>query len=113
MPKDNFVWIKIFRSEEEARMRVATGRPQLLIINDVRLSLVLYNHEFFAVQDSCSHNKESLSKGSVNFKGEIVCPWHGYCFDLRTGREGQERSSDLVTYAIRIDENGFYIQVPT
>src|SRR6266536_913739 len=38
----------------------------------------------FAIDDTCNHAGESLSKG--NLAGcEITCPAHGYIFDVRTG----------------------------
>jgi nitrite reductase/ring-hydroxylating ferredoxin subunit len=43
--------------------------------------------------------------------GEIVCPWHGYQFNLQSGREWQERSQDLVTFPIREEADGLYIGI--
>ncbi|KXK28380.1 MAG: ferredoxin subunit of nitrite reductase and ring-hydroxylating dioxygenase [Bacteroidetes bacterium OLB12] len=64
---------------------------------------------FAAVSNRCTHNGESLSKGKVNFANEIVCPLHGYQFDLRTGREYQQRAADLETFPIKIEADGVYI----
>ncbi|MFM6923185.1 MAG: Rieske (2Fe-2S) protein, partial [Polynucleobacter victoriensis] len=50
----------------------------------------------------------SLSKGKINFMGEIVCPWHGYRFNLKTG-VCAERYPDLPVYEVKIDEEGFFI----
>ena len=104
-------WIKIFSSESEARQRIRPDVPQLVIVGSTRICLVLHNNSFAAVQDACSHNGQSLSKGSVNYLGEIVCPWHGYRFNLNTGRPCDSSSPDLITYAVRMDETGFYIAV--
>ena len=104
-------WIKIFQNESEARQRILPDRPQLVIVGDRRICLVLHGEKFLAVQDACSHNGQSLSKGSVNYLGEIVCPWHGYRFDLATGRPCDSSSPDLITYGIKIDETGFYLAV--
>jgi nitrite reductase/ring-hydroxylating ferredoxin subunit len=102
-------WVKVFSSGDEARRRLKENIPQLLIVNSKRLCLVLRNNSFFAVQDSCSHNGESLSKGTINYLGEIVCPWHAHQFNMSTGRECSERSSDLNTYPIREDKEGLFI----
>jgi len=102
-------WIKVFGSLEEANSRLAINRPQLLIIRHKRICLVRMNEGWRAVEDTCSHNGESLSKGAVNFLGEIICPWHGYRFQLTTGRECSERCRDLVTYPIRQDSNGLFL----
>ena len=104
-------WIKIFSSEEDANARLIVGKPQLLIINDVRICLVKFDDTYRAVQDACTHNGESLSKGHVNYLGEIICPWHNYCFEMQTGKEIQGRSSDLKTYPVKIDVTGFFIGI--
>lgn len=102
-------WVKIFSDKKAATERLQENKPQLLIVDGKRICLVKRENHFFAVSDACSHNGESLSKGKVNFVGEVVCPWHGHQFNLKTGREFQERSSDLVTFPIREDEDGLYI----
>ena len=104
-------WIRIFPTEGEARQRIIADRPQLLIVNGKRICLVLHNNKFLAVQDACSHNGQSLSQGKVNHLGEIICPWHGYRFDLTSGKPCDSSSPDLSTYDVRIDETGFYIAV--
>jgi nitrite reductase/ring-hydroxylating ferredoxin subunit len=102
-------WVKIFIDAKAASERLQENKPQLLIVSGKRICLVKRDHQFYAVSDSCSHNGDSLSKGLVNFAGEVVCPWHGHQFNLKTGREFQERSADLVTFPIREEADGLYI----
>jgi nitrite reductase/ring-hydroxylating ferredoxin subunit len=104
-------WVKIFSGEEEARQRLQINKPQLVIANGKRICLITRANTFYAVQDSCSHNGESLSKGHINYLGEVICPLHNYCFDPQTGREMQSRSADLKSYPIKIDDSGFFIGV--
>ena len=104
-------WIRVFRSEEEARQRIRVDKPQLLVLNGTRICLALHEGKFFAVQDSCTHNGESLSKGHINYLGEIICPWHNYQFNLESGRECNLRSNDLRTYPLKIDESGFFVGI--
>ena len=88
---------------------LAPRKPRLLILRGIRICLVREEDKLRAVQDTCPHNGESLSKGAVNFIGEVVCPWHGQRFNLITGRECAERSRDLVTYPVRQDAEGVFI----
>ena len=104
-------WLKIFESEEIARNKIHEHKTQLLIVNGKRICLARHNGQFYAVQDSCSHNGESLSKGRVNYLGEIICPWHNYRFQLESGRACDSSCSDLLTYAIKSDDSGFFIAV--
>lgn len=102
-------WVKIFSNANDAYNRIKPGSTKLLIVHERRICLARIEDEFYAVEDKCSHNGESLSKGAINYLGEVVCPWHGYRFQLRSGRESAERSRDLETYPIKIDATGFYI----
>lgn len=61
-------WIKIFPSEAVARANIQEHLPQLIIVGGERICLALHEGKFFAVQDKCTHNGESLSKGQINIK---------------------------------------------
>jgi nitrite reductase/ring-hydroxylating ferredoxin subunit len=104
-------WIKIFGSDAEARRQILADKPQLLVLYGKRICLALHNDKFFAVQDACTHNGESLSKGTINYLGEVICPLHNYQFDLQSGRECSSRSRDLTTYPVKIDESGFFVGI--
>ncbi len=104
-------WIKIFATAGDLETALAIDRPRLLIVRGKRICLVRRVEGLLAVQDACTHNGESLSKGAVNYKGEIVCPWHGQRFELRTGREASESSPDLDTYPIRTEAEGIFIGI--
>jgi nitrite reductase/ring-hydroxylating ferredoxin subunit len=76
-----------------ARRRVEIeGRP---------VAVFNVNGEFFALLDRCPHQGASLCKGKLvglvesagpgqyrySRQGEIIrCPWHGWEYDLRTGK---------------------------
>jgi nitrite reductase (NADH) small subunit len=40
--------------------------------------------QFLAVDNVCVHLGGPLGEGVVD-KGKIVCPWHGWAYDLKTG----------------------------
>ena len=103
-------WIQIFSKPGEAKERIKASQPQLVVIGSVRICLVRMDDNFFAVGDKCSHNGESLSKGKINFLGEVVCPWHGYRFSLQSGRCA-ENYPDIPTYPIKENEDGFFIGI--
>ena len=104
-------WYKIFSNETDATEHMSQNPLQLVILNGERVCLAYTQQRFFAVQDKCTHNSESLSKGHLNHLGEVICPWHNYCFNLQSGNEAQDRSRALKTYPIKIEETGFYIGI--
>jgi len=104
-------WLKIFSGTDAAREKLIENKPQLLIAAAKRICLVRQGTTIFAVSDTCTHNGESLSKGKVNNACEIVCPWHGQIFSLKTGREHQQQSRDLECYPIKEEADGVYIGI--
>lgn len=58
----------------------------------------------YAMEDACNHAGASLAEGWVEDKC-IVCPMHGYVFDLVTGALLRPRGlcSDQRTYEIEIE----------
>jgi nitrite reductase/ring-hydroxylating ferredoxin subunit len=69
---------------------------------DVLVALV--GDEPVAIEDACNHAGASLSEGSR--KGAcVVCPMHGYTFDLGTGRLIEPRGlcGDQRTFVARRD----------
>jgi len=88
-------WIQIFPSEAAAIAALTPGVPRRVIIGNIRICLSRLPTGYYAVQDACSHNGESLSRGKINHLGEIVCPWHGYRFSLQSGRACDSSSPDL------------------
>jgi len=49
------------------------------------MALFVLEGEVVCVQAFCPHLEGPLFQGSVAH-GEVTCPWHGWRFDLRTGR---------------------------
>lgn len=104
-------WLKIFETYKNAQEALENNKPRLLKVGDKRICLTRLDKNIFASADRCPHNSESLSKGTVNYLGEIICPWHNYRFSLKDGRESQSRCSDLKIYPIEVRTEGVFIKL--
>ena len=102
-------WIKVFSNGGDMRERLQEGIPQQATVGGKNICLVLWKGDLRALENKCPHNGEWLSKGTVNFLGEGVCPWHGYRFRLSTGREGNERCRDAEIFPVRENDEGFFV----
>jgi len=76
-----------------------------------RICVVKHHGKFFAVQNNCTHSGGSLSEGTINYLGEVVCPLHQHQFNLKTGRENGQRSKDLECFPIKESEEGVFILI--
>lgn len=57
----------------------------LVVQVDGQPAAVFHTQEgFFAVGEECTHAGGPLSEGTLK-DGAVICPWHGSCFDLRSG----------------------------
>lgn len=68
------------------------------------------NGEVTAMDNVCLHRGGPLGQGVV--MGEkIVCPWHGWEFDLKTGQAGQNRDMAVSVYRVRIEGNNVLVEI--
>jgi nitrite reductase/ring-hydroxylating ferredoxin subunit len=106
---DAIKWYKVFDSEEEAQKAIPMNKAVTVLINNQKLCLAKNTSGFFATEDACPHLGAALSKGNCNNFGEIVCPWHSYRFNLKTGHETTGKGMGVKTFPVEIRENGLYI----
>ncbi|HYP04738.1 MAG TPA: Rieske (2Fe-2S) protein [Bryobacteraceae bacterium] len=83
-----------------AEVTAADGRPYL-VCN--------VGGEFYAVDGRCPHRGAPLAYGALH-EHTVVCPWHGWEFDCRTGRGV---CGDVATARITIEEDRIYLHAGT
>lgn len=82
---------------------VSVGRKQIALFN--------VDGEYFATDDTCTHDFESLSGGELD-GDQVECPAHGAMFDVKTGKvTSLPATLPLATYPVRIE--GEDVQVET
>ena len=57
----------------------------------------------------CPHKELPLGKGHVE-KGCVVCPWHGWTFDLKTGQQTNGKAQ-LRTYPAAIEDGEVLVTI--
>jgi len=73
-------FVRVARADE-----VAPGTMKRVTVDGHAVALINLGGEFFAIDDTCSHEESSLSGGTLS--GEIVvCPKHGARFNVKSGR---------------------------
>src|ERR1700738_754743 len=63
---------------------VGDGKSLLGHVGEEAVLLVRAGAEVFAIGAECTHYHGPLAEGLVD-DGEVRCPWHHACFDIRTG----------------------------
>jgi nitrite reductase (NADH) small subunit/3-phenylpropionate/trans-cinnamate dioxygenase ferredoxin subunit len=97
---------------EVAKMvELSPGQGRTVVAGDLRLALFNNGGEFFAIDDSCPHQGASLG-GGVLHDGRVICPWHGWIFELRTGKCPRDTHEPVATYRTRRSGDLVEVQVP-
>ncbi len=74
------------------------------LVNIAGQSIIVFNvnGEFFALEDRCSHDDSPLHEGEIE-GDEIICPWHGARFCLKTGAVTEPPAyEDIQAYPVRV-----------
>ncbi|HAS44523.1 MAG TPA: Rieske (2Fe-2S) protein [Microscillaceae bacterium] len=110
MAKKELKWYKIFASIDEASTKVPLNTTKRARIGTQKVCIAHTSEGFFAVDDECTHMRASLTNGHLNNYSEVICPWHGYRFCLKTGEEKSGKNTyALETHKIEEREDGLYL----
>jgi len=95
-----------------AKSEIGPDRIKRVVIGDTPIAVVNSEGQFYAVQDTCTHEETSLSEGEV-FDGLIECPLHGARFDLGTGRvRSLPAVLPIETYEVKVEGDDIYVLAP-
>ena len=79
---------------------IPPGEGRVFEVGSKRVAIFRTRHgELFATQAECPHKAGPLADGIVG-AGRVVCPLHGFEFDLRTGQAAKHPCGPLVTYVV-------------
>ncbi len=93
-------WTDVARTDE-----LAPGDYRVVDIDDALIAVFNIDGEFYAIEDVCTHDYETLTGGCIE-GDEIVCPRHGARFNIKTGEALTPPAYEPVaTLPVRV-ENG-------
>lgn len=91
---------------------IRPGKMKRVKIDGHALLIANVDGNYYAVDDTCTHEDASLSTGSLK-RDLIKCPLHGSRFNVRTGVVLEEPAEeDLKTYRVVIDDSAISIEWP-
>jgi 3-phenylpropionate/trans-cinnamate dioxygenase ferredoxin subunit len=107
---------------------IPEGGRKLVEVKGRPVAIFNVKGEYFALYDKCPHEGGSLCSGKLtglvessgpgdyrlSRKGEILrCPWHGWEFDLRTGRSYCDpRRLRVRNYAVSVEPGSRVVEGP-
>ena len=75
-----------------------------------RVAIFRHEGQLSAISNACAHQNGPLGEGRI-INCLVTCPWHGFQYDVRTGRSPAPFTEKVPTYNLRI-ENGMVVVDP-
>ena len=102
---------------------------KIIAQGDLEIGVFRIDGEFYAYENNGVHQGGPVCQGKILGKVEeilgedktskglkfsetdihIVCPWHGYEYNLKTGRHPGDRNVRLKPYDVRVDDGEVYV----
>jgi nitrite reductase (NADH) small subunit len=68
------------------------------------------NGTYSAMDNVCLHQGGPLGEGTVE-NGKVVCPWHGWEYDPKTGQAVHNANAKLAVYPLKIENGDLLIEI--
>lgn len=103
-PSDAATQLEAAAASEPFRLAdIQPGQIKLVQMAGQRVAVYNLDGQYFATAEECTHVGGPLSQGQLKGK-EVVCPWHGSCFDVTTGAVTRGPAEEpLKTYPVVIE----------
>ncbi len=99
-------WIRLAMISEFGESRRLVRRA-----GDVEVLLLRAGTEILAIENRCTHLGHPLDGGRV-MAGQINCPLHGACFDMRTGAAiSGPAVTGLRRFAVRVEDANILVLI--
>ena len=88
---------------------LAEGAGRLLTVHGVEVAVFRCQNRIYAVQNRCPHEGGALSGGTLD-GGDVICPLHGYRFNLETGACSTDPALRAKVFALVPHAGGFTVE---
>jgi nitrite reductase (NADH) small subunit len=86
------------------------GEAKEFELGDKVICVANVNGTISAMDNVCLHMGGPLGQGFVD-GNKIVCPWHGWEYDLTTGALGDDPKSKLAVYPVKTENGDVLIDI--
>lgn len=82
---------------------IAEGRAKIIRLpGGARVAIFRHEGTFSAIANACAHQNGPLGEGRM-VDCLVTCPWHGFQYEVTTGRAPAPFTEKIPTYNLRID----------
>ena len=86
---------------------LAENKGKRFLINDVDVAVFKISEEVFVLSNTCPHQHTTIIYDGFVEDGCVVCPAHGWMFNLKTGKQ-PTGARGLDAYPVKIIDDEVY-----
>ena len=109
---------------------VEHGEGKVVKVKGVEVGIFNIDGEFYALLNSCCHQRGPVCTGDIRKRvgGDVpplgklpeeyftedyvvICPWHGWAYDIKPGEHAGDPDIRIPTYKIVVEEQTVYLDV--
>ena len=89
---------------------IPPGTVKTIQVGSETIAVANVDGNFYATQSACLHLEGPLGEGRLD--GPVLtCPWHGWQYDVRTGRNEFDHAIRLRTFEVRVEDGEVKVAV--
>lgn len=90
---------------------IPSGSMRTVVVNGKKIALANVDGEFFAIDDTCSHEQCSLGSEGLLDGNVVTCGCHGAQFDVTNGKVmSLPAPTDVTSYEVKIENGDVYVR---
>lgn len=103
------IWIKVAGHISE----IVFGEKKIaeIEIEGKKICIIKTAKGLKACSSLCPHASGDLSEGFIDRNDNIVCPVHGYRFNLNHGRDSNDEGYFLKIFRVKENEDGVFLKL--
>jgi nitrite reductase (NADH) small subunit len=86
------------------------GEARELLVEDRVIALFQVDGRFYALDGICPHQGGPLGRGTL-CGGIVTCPWHGWQFDVTTGRHQAKGALQQSSFPVKVEGQDIFVAV--
>ena len=89
---------------------VPPGQIREFKVNGIAVAVANLNGKLFAINSVCLHHGGPLGEGELQ-GSTVTCPWHGWEYDVTSGRLVQQPSDGVQCYAVELRGDEIFVDL--
>lgn len=92
------------------KSEIGEGSPKIIEAAGKQIAVINSGGKFYAILNVCAHEGGPVGEGFVTGDA-IMCPWHAWEYDLKTGKSITMPGKGIQTFKVVIQGDDIFVEV--